>query len=166
MFNSALAPTKASKVESQIQTTKGMFQIASTILSLATNARVELQNITREIAAFVASSPIRNGLVQISPLHTTTGVLINEPQDALLSDVDAFFERLIPRGIYYKHNDPELSDCARKNADAHLRAIVAGLSLSIPISDGRLTLGTWQNILLAEFDGPNQRRVFVQAMGV
>ena len=104
--------------------------------------------------------------MQISPLHTTIGVLINETQDALLEDMSALFERLIPRDVYYKHNDPLLSDCERKNADAHLRAILAGLSIIIPIVDGELKLGTWQNILLAEFDGPNQRQVHIQAMGI
>jgi secondary thiamine-phosphate synthase enzyme len=157
---------KASKAASQIQMTNGAVQIASTIIPLATHSRVELRSITREVAAFVIACPIRNGFVQISPLHTTIGILINETQDALLEDMSALFERLVPSGSYYKHNDSSLSDCERKNADAHLRAILAGISLSIPIVDGKLKLGTWQNILLAEFDGPNQRQVHIQAMGV
>ena len=165
MHNQIQATAKASKAASQIQITNGAVQIASTIIPLATQARVELRNITQEVADFIAACPIRNGFVQISPLHTTIGVLINEMQDALLEDMSALFERLIPRGVYYKHNDPLLSDCERKNADAHLRAIITGLSISIPIVDGKLKLGTWQNILLAEFDGPNQRQVHIQAMG-
>jgi len=166
MYSQTQFPAKDSKVASRVKTTEGAVQIASTTLLLATLARVELRCITREVAAFVVSCPIRNGFVQVLPLHTTIGVLINETQEALLEDVSALFERLIPSGVYYKHNDPSLSDCERKNAAAHLRAIIAGLSVSIPIVDGKLKLGTWQNILLAEFDGPNQRQVHVQAMGV
>ena len=83
-----------------------------------------------------------------------------------MSDVASLFEHLVPRGVYYKHNDPLLSDCDRKNADAHLRAVVVGLNLSVPVTDGRLKLGTWQNIILAEFDGPNSRKVHVQLIGI
>jgi secondary thiamine-phosphate synthase enzyme len=91
---------------------------------------------------------------------------MNETQGALLSDISCFFEQIVPRSIYYKHNDPMLSDCDRKNADAHLRAVVVGYSLSIPVIDGKLKLGTWQNVLLTEFDGPNNRKVHVQVMGI
>jgi len=140
--------------------------VASMTLVFETAEREELKSITREIASFVEGSPVHDGIVQISSLHTTAGLLLNETQGALLSDVSSMFEQLIPRGVYYKHNDPLLSDCDRKNADAHLRAAVLGLSLSIPVVDGQLKLGTWQNIILAEFDGPNHRKIHVQVMGV
>lgn len=150
----------------QIDTKEGIYKVASITLVFNTNRRVELQSITKEIAAIVEQSPIRNGIVQISSLHTTAGLLLNEVQDALLSDVTAMFEQLIPHGVYYKHNDPLLSDCSRKNADSHLRAVIIGHSLSIPVVDGNLKLGTWQQILLTEFDGPNNRQIYVQVMGV
>lgn len=150
----------------KIETKEGIYKIASTTLILETSERLELKSITKEIAAFVEQSPVRNGVVQISCLHTTAGLVLNETQGALLSDMASLFEQLIPRGVYYKHNDPLLSDCDRKNADSHLRAVVVGLSLSIPVVDGKLKLGTWQNIILAEFDGPNSRKIHVQAMGI
>ena len=150
----------------QIETREGIYKIASTTLAFNTTRRVELQSITKEIAAVVEQSPVRNGIVQISSLHTTAGLLLNEVQGALLSDVTAMFEQLIPRGVYYKHNDPRLSDCSRKNADAHLRAVIVGLSLSIPVVDGKLKLGVWQQVLLTEFDGPNNRQIHIQVMGV
>jgi len=150
----------------KIETKEGTYKVASMTLVFETAEREELKSITREIASFVEGSPVHDGIVQISSLHTTAGLLLNETQGALLSDVSSMFEQLIPRGVYYKHNDPLLSDCDRKNADAHLRAAVLGLSLSIPVVDGQLKLGTWQNIILAEFDGPNHRKIHVQVMGV
>jgi secondary thiamine-phosphate synthase enzyme len=157
-----------SAVETQpkVETREGIYKIASTTLIFKTNDRVELRSITREIAAFVEQTPIRDGVAQISSLHTTAGLMLNEVQGALLADMSNMFEQLIPHNVYYKHNDPMLSDCDRRNADAHLRSVVVGLSLSIPIVDGKLKLGTWQNVLLTEFDGPNSRKVHVQVMGI
>ncbi|MGH9841131.1 MAG: secondary thiamine-phosphate synthase enzyme YjbQ, partial [Blastocatellia bacterium] len=74
--------------------------------------------------------------------------------------------QVIPRNVYYKHNDPGHSDCERKNADAHLRALIVGHSLTIPIVEGKMKLGRWQQVLFAEFDGPNNRQVHVQVMGI
>jgi len=157
-----------SAVESQpkIETKEGSYKIVSTTLIFKTTERVELKSITREIISFIEKTPIRDGVVHVSSLHTTAGLLLNETQGALLSDIASMFEQIVPRAIYYKHNDPLLSDCDRKNADAHLRAILAGYHISIPIDDGKLQLGTWQNVLLAEFDGPNDRSVQIKVMGI
>jgi len=163
MSNLALS---AVEIDSEIETKEGNYKIASTTLVIRTNERVELKSITREIAAFVEQSPIRDGIVHISSLHTTAGLMMNEVQGALLSDMTSMFEQVIPSSVYYKHNDPLLSDCDRRNADAHLRAVFVGHSVSIPSTDGRLKLGTWQNVLLTEFDGPNNRQVHVQVMGI
>jgi len=150
----------------EIETKEGHCKIASTTFVIRTGERVELKSITGEIAAFVEQSPIRDGIVHVSSLHTTAGLMLNEVQGALLSDMANLFEQIIPSSVYYKHNDPLLSDCDRRNADAHLRAVVVGHSVSIPIIDGRLKLGSWQNVLLAEFDGPNNRKVHLQVMGI
>lgn len=161
MSNLALSP-----LETRSETKEGTYKVTAKTMVFETTERLELKSITSEIAAFVSEAPVRDGIVQISSLHTTAGLILNETQGALLSDVSSLFEQLIPRGVYYKHNDPLLSDCDRKNADAHLRAVVVGLSLSVPIVDGNLKLGTWQNIVLAEFDGPNNRKIHVQVMGI
>lgn len=164
MSNVALSAVEQEQMP--IQVSEGTYKVASTTFSFTTNERLELRSLTKEIAAFVAASPVKNGTVQVSSLHTTAGVILNETQGALLADVTNLYESLIPRGAYYKHNDPLLSDCDRKNADAHLRAIITGLGLNIPVVDGKLKLGTWQNILLVEFDGPGTRKLHVQVMGV
>ena len=163
MSNLALSAVEA---QSKIETKEGMYKVASTTLLFATTERVELKGITDEIAAFVEQTPIRDGMDPISSIHTTTGLVLNEIEGALLSDMTTLFEQIVPRGVYYKHNDPLLTGCARKNADSHLRAMVVGHSISIPVEDGKLKLGTWQRVLLAEFDGPNSRKVHVQVMGI
>jgi secondary thiamine-phosphate synthase enzyme len=163
MKNLALSAVEA---RPRIETKEGTYKVASTTLILTTDDRVELKTITREIADFVAQTPVREGIVQISSLHTTAGIMLNETQDALLGDMKAMFEQVIPRGVYYRHNDPLFSDCDRRNADAHLRAIVVGPSLSIPIENGEMKLGAWQQILFTEFDGPNHRKVHIQVMGI
>jgi secondary thiamine-phosphate synthase enzyme len=150
----------------EVETKEGTYKIASTTLIIRTDDRVELKCITNEIAAFVERSPVRDGIVHVSSLHTTAGVIMNEVQDALLSDMTNLFEQLIPSAVYYKHNDPLLSDCDRRNADAHLRSLVVGHSITIPIIDGRLKIGTWQRVLLTEFDGPNNRKIHLQVMGI
>jgi len=163
MTNLALSAVEA---QPEIETKQGTYKVASTTLVFDTTDRVEMRSITKEIAAFVEQGPVRDGVVQISLLHTTAGLMLNETQGALLSDVTSMFEQMVPSRVYYKHNDPMLSDCERKNADAHLRAVVVGNSLSIPISDGKLVLGTWQNVLMTEFDGPNRRKIHLQLMGI
>ncbi|PYU16451.1 MAG: secondary thiamine-phosphate synthase enzyme [Acidobacteria bacterium] len=102
----------------------------------------------------------------VQSLHTTTAVFINEFQQALLDDIKAFLERLVGRIDYWRHNDPRLSECDRKNADSHLRAMLLGHTLSVPVRDGALALGNWQSIILAELDGPRERAVQIQVLGV
>ena len=154
------------EVKPKVETKEGTYKVASTTLVVSTKERVEVTPITEQIAEFVAQAPVRDGVVQISSLHTTAGIMLNEIQDALLADVKDMFYRVIPQGVYYKHNDPLFSDCDRHNADAHLRAIVVGPNLTIPIENGTLKLGTWQQVLFTEFDGPNNRKVHVQVMGI
>lgn len=144
----------------------GTVKILSRVLSLPTAQRVELIDLTSAVTAFAESAGIEEGHVHVSSLHTTAGVFINEWQQALLDDMKDAFSRLAPRDSYYRHNDPALSDCDRRNGDAHLRSLVVGQNVLIPLTRGGLALGRWQRVILAEFDGPNERRVFLQAFGV
>lgn len=156
----------AAQPRTEVEVKEGSYKVASTTLTVETGARVELKEITDEVADFVSRTPIREGFVQISSLHTTAGLMLNEIQDALLADMVSMFEQVIPKSVYYKHNDPAFSECERRNADSHLRAIVLGHNITIPIEEGRLRLGTWQRVLFGEFDGPNNRRVHIQVMGI
>jgi secondary thiamine-phosphate synthase enzyme len=95
------------------------------------------------------------GVCTVFVPHTTAGVVVNENESRLLSDVERLLAELAPRGDDYDH------DAIDDNADAHLRATLLGSSVSIPVEDGELALGTWQSVLFAECDGPRTRRLEV-----
>lgn len=145
---------------------QGLIQIVSKTLFVKSDQQTDLINLSEEIRGFVEMSGIEDGYVQVSSLHTTAGLFINEWQDALLADVKMTLDRLVPLTLYYKHNDPDYSDCDRKNAHSHLRNAIVGHSLTIPIAQSALVLGRWQHVIMAEFDGPNERRLFLQALGI
>jgi len=142
------------------------FKVFSKTIEVKTEDRTDLVNISDDIRAFIASTGIFAGHIQISCLHTTAALLVNEWQDALLTDIKAMLENVVPHNIYYRHNDLEYSDCDRNNAHSHLRNIVLGHCLTLPIADGQVVLGKWQNVILSEFDGPNQRKLFLQVFGI
>ena len=98
--------------------------------------------------------------------HTTCAVFINENQSALHVDIKQFLEQTVSRQGKWMHNDPEHSDCDRNNADAHLRAMLLGHSMTVQISAGELVLGQWQRILTAELDGPRERTFRIQIQGL
>jgi len=142
------------------------FKMFNRILDWITNERLQLINITDRINEIVRKSGIRDGIVHLQSLHTTTAVFINEWQDALLHDVRAFLEDLVRRESYFRHNDPTYSDCERKNADSHLRGMIMGQTLCLQVRNSAVLLGTWQSIILAEFDGPRSRSMSIQVSGV
>jgi secondary thiamine-phosphate synthase enzyme len=145
---------------------EGTVRVFSKTITVATHERTDLVNLSDDIREFVKSTGVQDGYVQVSSLHTTAGLIINEWQDALLADVKNLTESIVPRDTYYRHNDPEFSDCDRHNADSHLRIVVLGHNASVPIDQGELVLGRWQSVILTEFDGPNQRKVHLQVFGI
>ena len=134
-------------------------RIYSEQIQVKTNRRVELVNITREVRQVVERTGVRHGIVNIFSGHTTMGLYINEDEPNLRRDVESFMEKLAPVSGVYEHNKID------NNAHAHLRSILLGPSLAIPIVDRELALGTWQSIFCAEFDGPRRRTVTVQVVG-
>jgi secondary thiamine-phosphate synthase enzyme len=144
----------------------GQYQVASTTVTIRTQEREELHNLTSVVRNFVKSSGIVHGLVNISSLHTTTAVFVNEWQDALIHDFKSHLANAISRDAYYRHNDPAWSDCDRHNADSHLRSLMLGISLTLQVAGGNLVLGEWQSIIMAELDGPRERSIRLQVMGI
>ncbi len=128
--------------------------------------RLELIKITHDVNEVLKKHGLKAGIVLVQTLHTTTAIFINEFQQALLDDIKSFLERLVGRIDYWRHNDPKVSECNRKNADSHLRAMVLGHTLSLPVRNGELALGYWQSVILAELDGPRERAVQIQVLGV
>ena len=144
----------------------GSFKIFNRIVDWITSERMQLINITDRINEIVRKSGIREGLVHLQSLHTTTAVFLNEWQDALLHDVRSYFDDLVARETEWRHNDPQYSDCERKNADSHLRGMIMGQTLLLQVRNSAVLLGTWQSIVLAEFDGPRSRSLSIQVSGV
>lgn len=133
-------------------------------LEVQTSKRMEIHDLTETVREMVRATGVTAGLVTVSTMHTTTAVFVNEPQSALLDDVQHLLERLVPRGEEWKHNDPRYSDCDRSNADAHLRAIMLGSSVTLQVAEGALTMGQWQRVLMAELDGPRKRALVLQVL--
>lgn len=144
----------------------GGYRIYSRVLDWISQERLQLANVTDRINDVVRKSGIRNGLVHLQTLHTTTAVFINEWQEALLDDVKGFLETIVDRAAYYRHNDPLYSDCERRNADSHMRGMLMGQTLCLQVRNATVLLGAWQSIILAEFDGPRSRTLAVQVSGI
>jgi len=144
----------------------GSYRVASTLVKIQTDGREELHNLTKLVRNFVKSSGVLAGSVTISSLHTTCAIFINEWQDALIHDFKAYLGNAINKDVYYRHNDPAWSDCDRHNADSHLRSLMLGTSLTLQVADGDIVLGEWQSVILSEFDGPRERSIRIQAMGI
>ncbi len=136
------------------------------ILDWITQERFQLINITDRINEIVRKSGVKDGVVHLQSLHTTTAVFLNEWQDALLHDVGTFLDKIVGRNFEWRHNDPEHSDCERQNADSHLKGMLLGQTLSLQVRNSSVLLGTWQSIILAEFDGPRSRSMSVQVVGI
>lgn len=159
------APAKTPRITPEVRPTAALQLYIETVM-YHTRERLELINITRDLNELVRKHGLKAGFVIVQSLHTTTAIFINEFQQALMDDIKSFLERLVGRFDYWRHNDPRLSECDRKNADSHVRAMLLGHTLSLPVRDGELALGNWQSVILAELDGPRQRAVQVQVLGV
>ena len=144
----------------------GAFMVRGETLTVPTEERVELIDVTDRLAALVRASGIRDGIVSLWSMHTTFAVFMNESQKALHADIKRLLETMVARDADWMHNDPDHSDCDRFNADAHLRAMLLGHSLTLHVSGGELVLGQWQRVLVAELDGPRARTLRVQMMGM
>lgn len=124
-------------------------------LSVKTERRTQLLEVSGNIEGFVAESGVQAGVCHLYVPHTTAGVIINENADPdVARDIAAAFDRLVPQGSGYRH--------AEGNADSHIKSSLAGTSATVFIRDGRLELGRWQGIFFCEFDGPRTRRLRVR----
>ena len=127
-----------------------------------TPEREVLIDITNEISKIVRNCNIKEGVCRIYIPHTTAGITINENADpSVMRDISTYLGKLIPKGgglgYSFKHGEG--------NSDAHIKCSLTGHSVNVIIHEKRLMLGTWQGIMFAEYDGPRNRRVFVQIQG-
>ena len=166
MSKSSTVTVRETPVEHVASASAAGLTIHGETFVVQTDDRIELVDLTNRVMEFVRRFNIREGLVSLWSMHTTCALFINEFQTALLTDIKRFLEQMVARDDAWMHNDPEHSDCDRMNADAHLRALLLGHSLTLQISGGEVVLGQWQRILMAELDGPRARSLRVQVWGI
>lgn len=124
---------------------------------IRTHARSEFVDVTAQISEAVRSSGVAEGLAVVYCPHTTAGVTINEHADPdVARDIQDWLDSAVPRSRGWRHTEG--------NADGHVKATLVGSSVTIPVSDGRLSLGTWQGVFFCEFDGPRTRHVEVRVV--
>ena len=127
---------------------------------IETTGHEDIIDVTDRVAEVVASAGVTNGLAFVFALHTTVGLTIIEYEPGLLDDFREALRRIAPQEVPYRHN--RLDD----NGHSHVRASLLGQSVTLPVSDGRLELGTWQRVVLLEFDPhPKRRQVVVKMVG-
>jgi secondary thiamine-phosphate synthase enzyme len=120
----------------------------------------EYINITGEVERVVEASGIREGMVLVSAMHITAGVYVNDAEQGIIEDIDEWLEGLAPARPDYRHHLT-----GETNADAHLKSLLVHHEVIVPVTDGRLDLGPWQQVYYAEFDGRRPKRLVIKAMG-
>ena len=120
----------------------------------------EFVNITRDVADFVAESEVAEGLCLVSAMHITAGVFVNDAENGILEDIMDWAERLAPEGPDYRHHRT-----GEVNGHAHLKSVLVHHQVIVPVTEGKLDLGPWQQIFYAEFDGKRRKRVILKVIG-
>jgi len=120
----------------------------------------EFVNITDDVQKVVTKSKIKEGLVLVSAMHITAGVFVNDEEDGIKSDLMEWAEKLAPFRRDYKHHNT-----GESNADAHLKSILFHHQVVLPVTDGRLDLGPWQQVFYAEFDGQRRKKLIIKIIG-
>jgi secondary thiamine-phosphate synthase enzyme len=126
-----------------------------------TPRRREIVRITDDIARIVEASGVRDGMVLVSAMHITAGVYVNDWESGLIADIEEWLEHLAPARPDYRHHQT-----GEDNADAHLKRTILGHQVMLPITNGALDLGPWEQVFYAEFDGKRRKRVVVKVMGI
>ena len=132
-------------------------------LKVKTRGNCEVVNITEQVSEVVSQSGVREGTVTVFNVGSTAGITTTEYEPGLVNyDIRACFEKIAPEGGRYEHEETWHDD----NGHAHVRASLLGPSMSVPVVEGRMTLGTWQQIILVDFDTrPRTRTVVCQIIG-
>ena len=129
-------------------------------LTFNTRQHREYVHITPKVESIVRKSGVREGMALVSAMHITAGIYVNDNEPGLIEDIDQWLEQLAPFRADYRHHQT-----GEDNGDSHLKAILVHHQVIVPITAGRLDLGTWQRIFYAEFDGQRNKRVIVKVMG-
>ena len=132
---------------------------ATEYLWFETRQREEFVRITDEVQGIVQRSGVSEGMVLVSAMHITAAVYVNDWEDGLIEDIKEWLDGLAPRKDYRHHRTGE------DNGEAHLKNLILHHQVVLPITQGKLDLGPWQQVFYAEFDGRRRKRVVVKVMG-
>ncbi len=129
-------------------------------LTVHTKKHRDYVHITPQVEAIVRKSAVREGMVLVNAMHITAAVYVNDDESGLIEDIDEWLEKLAPFRREYKHHRT-----GEDNGDSHLKALLMHYQVLLPVTGGKLDLGTWQRVFYAEFDGQRDKRVLVKVMG-
>ena len=125
-----------------------------------TKKQREFINITEEVEKALEKSQIKEGLILVSAMHITAGVYVNDAESGLIADIEEWLEKVAPFRRDYRHHRT-----GETNGDAHLKNLLIGHEVVIPVTNGKLDFGPWQQVYYAEFDGQRRKRVVIKVLG-
>jgi secondary thiamine-phosphate synthase enzyme len=125
-----------------------------------TKKQREFINITDEVQKALEKSQIKEGMILVSAMHITAGVYVNDAESGLIADIEEWLEKLAPFRQDYQHHHT-----GESNGDAHLKNLLIGHEVVVPVTNGRLDFGPWQQVYYAEFDGQRRKRVLIKVIG-
>ena len=124
-----------------------------------TKKQREFINITDEVEKALEKSQIKEGLILVSAMHITAGVYVNDAESGLIADIEEWLEKLAPFRRDYRHHHT-----GETNGDAHLKNLLIGHEVVVPVTNGKLDFGPWQQVYYAEFDGQRRKRVLIKGL--
>lgn len=128
-------------------------------LTFNTNNKKEIIRITDEVEKFRAEANLHDGFILVSAMHITAGVIVNDWESGLHQDILEWLEKMAPFANYRHHRTGET------NGDAHLKNIIVGYQVMVPVTEGKLDFGPWQEVFYVEFDGQRPKRLLLKAFG-
>jgi len=129
-------------------------------ITLHTKTKRAYVHLTPQIETILKKSGIKDGMILVSAMHITAGVYVNDHESGLIEDIDQWLEKLAPFNRNYKHHQT-----GEDNGDAHLKSLIIHHEVIVPVTNGKLDFGPWQQIFYAEFDGQRDKRIIVKVMG-
>jgi secondary thiamine-phosphate synthase enzyme len=129
-------------------------------LTFRTKKHREYINITPQVELALRQSGIAEGMVLVSAMHITAGVYVNDAEDGLIADIDEWLEKVAPFREDYRHHRT-----GESNGDSHLKSLLVHHEVIVPVTNGKLDFGPWQQVYYAEFDGQRSKRVIIKVMG-
>jgi secondary thiamine-phosphate synthase enzyme len=129
-------------------------------LTIRTPTRYEIRDITADVERVRAAAGLADGFVLVSTMHITSSIFVNDHESGLWSDIMTWLEKLAPSGLDYRHHDT-----GEDNANAHLKRMLLGHQVLVPVTNSALDLGPWERVHYGEFDGMRNKRVLLKAFG-